>query len=140
MSVPTKNIVYLLYDASGALLYVGSSSRGERRIHEHAAFAGWWNEVATYDIEYFEHVGAARIREGDLIRSTNPKYNIQRGPQPMHKTTLDLPHDLYIRLREYAREDGRHMKSVIVEAVEALLTEDARLNVVPKATEPDGTP
>lgn len=122
MDATSNNIVYRLYNRDGALLYVGSSSRGARRIREHAGFHTWWCEVANSEVEFFDDIGAARIAEGQQIRQLNPKYNTHRMG-PMYKTTIEFPYDVYVRLKQYATADGRHMKAVIVEAVEALLAE-----------------
>lgn len=67
--------VYRLYDAGGALLYVGMTSRLEKRMTEHAAEKAWWPRVASREVEHFSDRSAAAVREHELIETQHPLYN-----------------------------------------------------------------
>lgn len=67
--------VYRLYDGAGALLYVGITSRGTRRIGEHARHRPWWSQVARAEIEHHPDRPTALAREAALILAERPRHN-----------------------------------------------------------------
>jgi hypothetical protein len=75
--------VYRLYDAEGALLYIGSAFSPDERcaIHQERA---WWPEVARRTEEWFGHRNTAYREELKAIRVERPKYN-QMGT-PLYRT------------------------------------------------------
>lgn len=75
--VPTS--VYRYYDKSGLLLYVGITSRGSKRNHEHNS-KQWWEYVVRQEVEHHPSRPAAEARERDLIRKFRPPFNTVHNP------------------------------------------------------------
>lgn len=68
--------LYRLYDAGGALLYIGRSVNPKRRWTDHRKEMPWWPEVARKDVEWLPVVGTdAWAAEFYAIRTENPLYN-----------------------------------------------------------------
>jgi predicted GIY-YIG superfamily endonuclease len=71
-----NHIVYLMFNHVDALLYVGITQNGMRRMVQHEKDKDWFNQVARIDIErYAELIYAAR-REKKLIEKYAPLYNV----------------------------------------------------------------
>lgn len=70
-------VVYRLFDAAGALLYVGATATKETRLRAHSRRAMWWPEVATHTFIRYPDEASAREAESIAIRTENPKYNKQ---------------------------------------------------------------
>lgn len=68
--------VYRLYDAQGALLYVGSTVDVRRRMGEHALAKPWWGDVAEVTTEVCPSVAVALATEAEAIRAEQPRYNV----------------------------------------------------------------
>lgn len=68
--------VYRLFGASGELLYVGITRRGQRRVNEHAKDKPWWTEVATATFQHFPTWPEAVTAEAHAIKDEKPVYNI----------------------------------------------------------------
>lgn len=77
----TAYTIYTCYNAQSAVLYVGVTSRGDKRITEHARRAAWFKEVALITREYTETADQASERERQLIAEHSPPYN---RPAPPH--------------------------------------------------------
>lgn len=84
-------VLYRLYDATGALLYVGISGRWARRMVEHAQEKPWFADVSDVQIERFPTGREARAAELRAIRSEGPRHNVADIPsaapekrKPMH--------------------------------------------------------
>jgi len=67
-------IVYRLYDAQGALLYVGMAIRVKERLQAHKRLE-WWPQVARVEEETFPDRMQACRRERDLILDERPLHN-----------------------------------------------------------------
>jgi len=57
------------------VLYVGSTSRGMTRFHEHAAEAGWWPYMSTTSWYHRSTRQAALKTERRLIEQLDPLFN-----------------------------------------------------------------
>lgn len=57
--------LYRHYDAEGALLYVGISSRPGYRLSQHEERSAWWKDIARVDLEKFESRAAALLAEAE---------------------------------------------------------------------------
>lgn len=68
-------VVYRLFDASGALLYVGATATKETRLRAHSRRAAWWPEVASHTFVRYLDEASAREAEVLAIRTENLKYN-----------------------------------------------------------------
>lgn len=72
-------VLYRLFDAANALLYVGISRNPAGRWKEHAAEKSWWPRVARKTVVMYGSRMAAEIAEGRAIRSEAPLHNIAMG-------------------------------------------------------------
>lgn len=73
--------VYLYYDASDNLIYVGITDRGITRNREHNGRAEWWQYVARQEVEHLPARREAEDRERELIRAWRPPFNKQHNPE-----------------------------------------------------------
>jgi len=69
--------VYVCYAADGEVLYVGRTSKGERRVRQHSKASGWWPLVETITVKHCETLQESKVRELELIRLLHPKFNTQ---------------------------------------------------------------
>jgi predicted GIY-YIG superfamily endonuclease len=71
-----EHLVYLLYDGSGSLLYVGITDRGPQRLVEHYRTKPWFHQVARIEFERHVTRDKAAARETKLIRQRHPRFNV----------------------------------------------------------------
>jgi predicted GIY-YIG superfamily endonuclease len=79
--VDESTTVYQYFAVNGALIYVGITNRGSRRLHEHADSKPWWHLATGCTLEHFASREAALAREELLIRTFRPPYNSQHNPE-----------------------------------------------------------
>jgi excinuclease UvrABC nuclease subunit len=78
MSRPVKKpAVYRMFDADGALLYVGRSIDALQRLSSHRKVKAWWTDVATVTVTHYDDELEACRDELAAISSEQPKYNAQ---------------------------------------------------------------
>lgn len=92
VTVNVRAAVYRLFDASGALLYVGKADKPETRWADHERQADWWPAVASKTVEWFESHDEALAAEREAIASEQPVHNkvhvagwhpnVNREPKP----------------------------------------------------------
>lgn len=72
----TPTALYRLFDADGALLYIGISGDLKARFARHAAVKSWWPHVARKTVEW--HLTRAEAAEAELkaITAEHPQHNI----------------------------------------------------------------
>jgi predicted GIY-YIG superfamily endonuclease len=70
-----RTALYRIYDADGALLYVGVTGNPKRRFAEHASDKSWWALAARRDIEWYESRASAEMAERAAIRAHDPYHN-----------------------------------------------------------------
>ena len=73
--------VYRHYAEGDILLYVGYTSRLNRRNSEHAASESWWREVADTTWESFDSRDEAIHAELKAIQTEHPLWNIKGRPR-----------------------------------------------------------
>ena len=71
--------VYLYYDNTDVLIYVGITQRGSTRNSEHNKLRSWWQYVARQEIEHHPTRTDALLREAGLIRRFRPPFNVQHN-------------------------------------------------------------
>lgn len=78
-----KHMVYILFDISDDLLYVGITDRGPVRLAEHYRHKPWFPHVCRVEFERYETRADSERREKYLIQERAPLHNIQhnRGRQ-----------------------------------------------------------
>ncbi|MFD7867346.1 GIY-YIG nuclease family protein [Streptomyces sp. NPDC059783] len=72
--------VYRVYDASGALLYVGMGRNPMNRWASHSAQHAWWHRARSYRVEWFATRKEALAEELRAIREEAPECNIHSVP------------------------------------------------------------
>jgi predicted GIY-YIG superfamily endonuclease len=72
--------VYRYYDENNVLLYVGYTTQGPKRNHQHASDKTWWPFVARQEVDHYETVDEAKKQEVQLIRHYRPPFNKQHNP------------------------------------------------------------
>jgi hypothetical protein len=83
--------IYLARSADGEVLYIGQTSRRDRRVDEHAKSSPWWSRAAAIELQHFATALECDAAERRLIRRHRPPFNttfLHRAPQP---STGDLP-------------------------------------------------
>jgi excinuclease UvrABC nuclease subunit len=73
----TPGILYRHFDATGVLLYVGSSLNAISRTSKHRLTVHWYSQIATISLEHFSSRVAAMEAEQLAIKNEKPKYNIR---------------------------------------------------------------
>jgi hypothetical protein len=76
---PPGAVVYRFYDATGTLLYVGSTLNFQRRLAEHKCKVSWWEDVTRIEIARYDDGLSARVAEARWIREEAPKHNRTLG-------------------------------------------------------------
>lgn len=76
-TIDGPHVVYRIYGANGALLYVGVSNDHERRLKEHARTKAWWPQASSVQVEHYPNRSEAMYREAAVIRFERPVFNIQ---------------------------------------------------------------
>jgi predicted GIY-YIG superfamily endonuclease len=74
---PKRTALYRLFDARGALLYVGVTGDPTRRFRDHRTKKDWWQEVARHSVEWFESEWRALQAEVQAIATEAPRHNIR---------------------------------------------------------------
>lgn len=87
--------VYQYFASNGALIYVGITNRGTRRLHEHADSKPWWGLATGCTLEHFPARDAALEREAYLISTFRPPFNTQHNPE----RTIPVSERAQLRLR-----------------------------------------
>ena len=130
--------VYRIYDASGSLLYVGSSPNVRDRIYEHSTKA-WWHEASRLETQEYSTEDEARAAEKAQIEADGPKYNLPLSGHPGLDTPSNRsrsPH-WYSNVRHLATEKldaGLLMQAVDQKRGDVPLAEVARLCATDPAT------
>lgn len=81
-TVKPATSLYRMYNAKGALLYVGITCT-PKRFGDHRRTQRWWRYVRRVDVEHFKTREEARAAEVEAIRVESPRHNIQNVPRPV---------------------------------------------------------
>lgn len=76
----TPTSVYLYFDETDVLIYVGVTSRGVRRQREHNSDKEWWRWVARQEVKHFDNRPDALVEEKRLIVKHLPPFNVAHNP------------------------------------------------------------
>lgn len=79
--------VYRMFDADGALLYAGCTSRLPQRIDEQQTNP-WWSDTVSITVEHFESVREALNAERRVIETERPRYNKMFNKAPLRLLNL----------------------------------------------------
>jgi len=82
-------VVYRFRDASGRLLYVGSTGSLSRRLSEHQRTKAWYGEIAAVEVAHWPNRDAAFAAEEIAIRDECPRYNIVHNRSGEYVTPED---------------------------------------------------
>jgi predicted GIY-YIG superfamily endonuclease len=92
--------VYRVYDAKGALLYVGYTGNFDVRWKQHSQVGPrWMFEVAEVVVKEFRSIHGAQLHEAEAIRTEHPRWNI-RGRSPEHPDGRGYCTDVIPALRD----------------------------------------
>ncbi len=85
-----ETVVYQLFDAEEALLYVGMTVNLKARYMEHKMCKSWWVEVdhARTKVMCFDNRDEASEMEIALIQHESPRWNIVWSNDSRHRTIL----------------------------------------------------
>lgn len=73
-----QTCLYRIWDADGALLYVGISTNPDMRMYKHKRHQPWWSEVDGVSYEWFPNRESAQGAERSAIHHENPTHNVVR--------------------------------------------------------------
>ena len=96
--------LYRIFDAEGALLYVGISLNAARRSSDHRA-KPWWPQVARIEVETHPTRGDALHAEYAAIDDEKPRYNV-RTTRPAARTDRQRAQDAARARRFRERQRG----------------------------------
>jgi predicted GIY-YIG superfamily endonuclease len=71
-----ETVLYRHFDKDSALLYVGVSMSGMRRLSEHRDHSPWFRDIARVEMEYFSTRAEALEAERKAIIAEKPRHNI----------------------------------------------------------------
>jgi predicted DNA-binding transcriptional regulator AlpA len=86
-----RTALYRLYDAQGALLYVGISGRPLHRVQHHRAKTAWGPEIATTTIEWLGTRQEALRAETRAIATEGPLHNVALNQARAERLESTLP-------------------------------------------------
>lgn len=88
----TPHDVYRIYDASGALLYVGASINAFARVPQHKAeHQPWWHDAHHFSVVRYADKPTARYFEALAIRDEFPAWNRQRETHALARIAQITP-------------------------------------------------
>jgi predicted GIY-YIG superfamily endonuclease len=79
-------MVYQAFDAAGSLVYVGYSSRVDKRLKQHARNSPWWPNVARVELTRFPSDKEALASERALIKQQLPRHNVRSMPRKVEQS------------------------------------------------------
>jgi len=121
--------VYKCYNGD-ELLYIGKSSKPDRRMAQHRSTSSWCRKGTRVDISWFDCEAEASANEAKEIRRCRPKHNYQHNREPFVLINIKVDPDDADKWREAAREDGRTVSEICRAALErvARRVEKQRVN------------
>lgn len=114
--------LYRLYDATGAVLYIGITHSPAKRFAEHAVERPWWSQVARKTVAWCDGKAEAAIAEALAIRDEKPVYNAVH-PKPWLKRkrgggtklrNFRISDSLWVAVQAQAARDGRTVTDVVL--------------------------
>jgi predicted GIY-YIG superfamily endonuclease len=70
------HVLYRVYDAQGALLYIGITMNPGSRFAQHSEDKPWWTDVADIRVEHYGSREEVLAAERDAIKSEHPRFNV----------------------------------------------------------------
>jgi GIY-YIG catalytic domain len=120
--------VYRLYDAGGALLYIGATSEPGRRFSQHKGTKPWWSDVARHTIEWHETEQDALTAEAGAILAEHPLHNGHPGRPPVGpQRNVRWPDERWEPVARAARKVGMSASEFIRQAAEEKAEQVERL-------------
>lgn len=74
-------MVYRAFDASGQPLYIGYSSRVDKRLKVHSRSSVWWPAAVRFELSRFPTERDALRAEDAEIKQHRPKHNVRSKPK-----------------------------------------------------------
>lgn len=88
--------IYRYFDRYDVLLYVGITTRGTARQHEHNTTKTWWPLVFRQEVEHFSDMQTGLAVEKATIERFRPPFNTQHNPSAVESR------DAYMRFAALA--------------------------------------
>lgn len=76
MAANSRYILYRIFDASGALLYVGATTNPALRFNGHYHTQPWWDEAVEIKLQRLATVDELAAAELEAIETEQPRYNV----------------------------------------------------------------
>jgi len=77
------HVLYRMYDADGALLYIGITCNPSRRFERHYADKPWYADVAHIALEHFPDRPSVLLAERRAIAEERPLHNVRLQDTPL---------------------------------------------------------
>jgi len=74
-----RQVLYRMFDADDALLYVGVSMNVAQRFAAHRSDKQWWGDIARITLSHFATRREVLVAEATAIREERPLYNVQHA-------------------------------------------------------------
>jgi excisionase family DNA binding protein len=102
--VSERTAVYRVFDAEGALLYVGISNKFGTRWEHHASMQPWWPLANKQTVEWHPDRDTAEAIEVAAIKTECPRFNVIHAIKPPKPPTerAVLPPSTYRTTTEVA--------------------------------------
>lgn len=106
-----EHYVYRVFDAEGALLYIGCTNNPDRRWTEHRSDnPKWTSKAARFHLSGPYNYDTARRLEREALATENPQYGMTPQRRSAHTRNANLQRryfDLYLEEGHDPREAGR---------------------------------
>lgn len=99
-----RPVLYRLYDDTGRLIYIGSTSQMPDRMSGHRHLVWWLPLVAKMRVELHPTIAAARQAEREAIIAEKPAYNIKHTGTSWSWSYPERQADLSLRERAVMRK------------------------------------
>lgn len=111
-----KTALYRHFDADGQLLYVGISNDALRRLLQHKARAGWYQQIVRVDVQWLGSRELAIAAEADAIRRESPTWNIVHAGNAFRDRAVAIAASNFaIEHLGSARRDGNYFSPIDAE-------------------------
>lgn len=84
-------VVYRMYDADSALLYVGVTMNDAVRLHAHSNQKAWFYRVATVTFTRYATKSEAYAAEKAAIKEEKPLHNVRDSGKSLRRLPLNQP-------------------------------------------------
>lgn len=107
-------ILYRLYGADDALLYIGITGNKVQRFEGHRRNTRWWKQVARKELTTFPDRASAVAAEEKAVLAEQPRYNVEyTRPKPSKVLSVTLYPAQQARLEAFSAKHGLAMSAAM---------------------------